>query len=116
MVRYAANCERLHLIGARNSANISPQLCLHFCWNRRLPVLRCKYIMNKDAGVCVVGHGVHIVASAVPGGTCHSLLLFPALDRPRGCAAHAICIPGYFQSSLTGLLVELAEAQNSRYR
>lgn len=98
MVGNAADSERLHFVGSRDSAHVSPKPRLEFFRNAGDPVFGGKDAMKEQAASCVVGHRLAILMLSRP------LRDFSlCLHLSRHLSARALGVPGYSQSRLSAL-------------
>ena len=66
MVGNPADGERLHVVGSRDPAHVSPESRLELFRNAGDPVPGGKDTMKEQAGFCVVGHRLAILMLSRP--------------------------------------------------
>jgi hypothetical protein len=106
VVGNAANSERLHVVGSRDPAHVSPKSRLEFFGDAGDPVPCGKNTMKEQAGFCVVGHRLAILMLSRP---LRDFLLFTVT---RHLSAKSLCMPGYSQSRLPALKIEARSRAN----
>lgn len=90
VVGNAADSERLHVVGSRDPAHVSPESRLEFFRNAGDPVPGGKDAMKEQAGSCVVGHRLAILMLSRPLRDFSFVYIYPALERQRRSACRAI--------------------------
>jgi hypothetical protein len=81
VVGNAANSERLHVVGSRDPAHVSPKSRLEFFGDAGDPVPCGKNTMKEQAGFCVVGHRLAILMLSRPLAGLSFVYSYPALER-----------------------------------
>lgn len=81
MVGHSADSERLHVVGSRDPAHVSPESRLEFFRNAGDPVSGGENAMKEQAGFCVVGHRLAILMLSRPLRDFSFISIYPALER-----------------------------------